>query len=108
MLTTLQQPPEIGELLSFQSFGKLVHRLVHGLPKLQCAVSMFCTPHMLTVDRLEAHAQPITRSLMRIDLTITPDFRWDDAIHPSAESFWILVEDVDGELILFHDQFILK
>ena len=37
-----------------------------------------------------------------------PDFRWDEKIHSGAESFWILVEDVDGEIILFHDTFILR
>lgn len=58
--------------------------------------------------RLQAHVQPITRTLLRIELTITPDFRWDEKIHPSPETFWIIVEDVDGELILFHDQFVLR
>ncbi|GJE96304.1 Sec63-domain-containing protein [Phanerochaete sordida] len=85
-------PPEIGELIGIQNAGKLVHRLVHSFPKLQ----------------LQAQVQPITRSLLRIDLTIIPDFRWDEKIHGGAESFWILVEDVDGEIILFHDQFILR
>ncbi|KIP11835.1 hypothetical protein PHLGIDRAFT_124513 [Phlebiopsis gigantea 11061_1 CR5-6] len=85
-------PPEIGELIGIQNAGKLVHRLVHSFPKLL----------------LQAQVQPITRSLLRIDLTITPDFRWDEKIHGGAESFWILVEDVDGEIILFHDQFILR
>lgn len=52
--------------------------------------------------------QPITRSLLRIDLSITPDFRWDEKIHGGAESFIILVEDVDGEIILNTDTFILR
>lgn len=52
--------------------------------------------------------QPITRSLLRIDLTITPDFRWDEKFHGASELFWILVEDVDGEIIFFHDQFVLR
>ncbi|KAH9911636.1 Sec63 Brl domain-containing protein [Fomitopsis serialis] len=52
--------------------------------------------------------QPITRTLLRIDLTIIPDFRWDEKIHGTAESFWIMVEDVDGEIVLFHDTFILR
>ena len=42
-------------------------------------------------------------TLLRIDLTIVPDFRWDEKIHEAGESFWSLVEDVDGEIILFHD-----
>jgi pre-mRNA-splicing helicase BRR2 len=57
--------------------------------------------------RLQAQVQPITRSLLRIDLSITPDFRWDEKIHGNAETFLILVEDVDGEIILFHDSFVL-
>ncbi|KAF9267488.1 Sec63-domain-containing protein [Marasmius fiardii PR-910] len=84
-------PPEIGELIGIPNAGRLVHRLVHSFPKLQ----------------LQAQVQPITRSLLRIELTIVPDFRWDEKIHGGAETFWILVEDVDGEIILFHDSFIL-
>ncbi|KAH9830081.1 Sec63-domain-containing protein [Rhodofomes roseus] len=85
-------PPEIGELIGIQKAGNLVHRLVHSFPKLQ----------------LQAQVQPITRTLLRIDLTIIPDFRWDEKIHGAAESFWIMVEDVDGEIVLFHDTFILR
>jgi pre-mRNA-splicing helicase BRR2 len=57
---------------------------------------------------LQASVQPVTRSLLRIDLTITADFRWDEKIHGGAESFIILVEDVDGEIILFQDTFVLR
>ena len=41
-------------------------------------------------------------------MTIIPDFRWDEKIHGGAEAFWIIVEDVDGEIILFHDTFVLR
>ncbi|KIJ63099.1 hypothetical protein HYDPIDRAFT_29788 [Hydnomerulius pinastri MD-312] len=85
-------PPEIGELIGIPNAGRLVHRLVHNFPKLQ----------------LQAQVQPITRSLLRIDLSIVPDFRWDEKIHGTAETFLILVEDVDGEIILFHDSFVLR
>ncbi|KAF9003722.1 Sec63-domain-containing protein [Hymenopellis radicata] len=85
-------PPEIGELIGMANAGRLVHRLVHNFPKLQ----------------LSAQVQPITRSLLRIDLSIIPDFQWDEKVHGGAESFLILVEDVDGEVILFHDTFVLR
>lgn len=85
-------PPEIGELIGIPNAGKLVHRLVHNFPKLH----------------LQAQVQPITRSLLRIDLSITPDFRWDEKVHGGAEQFVIMVEDVDGEIILFHDTFVLR
>ena len=58
--------------------------------------------------RLQAQVQPITSTLLRIDLSIVPDFRWDEKIHGLAETFLILVEDVDGEIILFSDTFILR
>lgn len=57
--------------------------------------------------RLTAQVQPITRSLLRIELSVTPDFRWDEKIHGFSESFHIMVEDVDGEVILYHDTFLL-
>ncbi|KAI0062804.1 Sec63-domain-containing protein [Artomyces pyxidatus] len=85
-------PPEIGELLGIPGAGRLVHRLVHNFPKLQ----------------LQAQVQPITRTLLRIDLSIVPDFRWDDLFHGTAETFLIMVEDVDGEIILFSDSFVLR
>ncbi|KAG2058635.1 DNA polymerase theta/eta [Suillus hirtellus] len=85
-------PPEIGELIGIPNAGRLVHRLVHSFPKLQ----------------LQAQVQPITRSLLRIDLSIVPDFRWDEKTHGTAETFLIMVEDVDREIVLFNDSFVLR
>jgi pre-mRNA-splicing helicase BRR2 len=89
--------------------GRLVHRLVHNFPKLQY-VSYYASSfsHLMLLFRLQAQVQPITRSLIRIDLSITADFRWDEKVHGGAEAFHVLVEDVDGEIILFSDMFILR
>ncbi|KAG6377557.1 hypothetical protein JVT61DRAFT_15372 [Boletus reticuloceps] len=38
--------------------------------------------------------------------TISPNYH--EKIHGGAETFFILVEDVDGEIILFHDTFVLR
>lgn len=104
------EPPEIGELIGVPNAGRLVHRLVHSFPKLQYVLASRSHIHFFfthTTPRLQAQVQPITRSLLRIDLSITPDFRWDSKIHNSSESFIITVEDVDGEIILFSDTFVL-
>lgn len=85
-------PQELGELAGMPKAGKQIHKLVHQFPKLE----------------LQVQVQPITRSLLRIELTITPDFMYDEKVLGPAEGFWILVEDVDSEIILFHDSFILK
>ncbi|KAG0354547.1 DEIH-box ATPase [Podila minutissima] len=85
-------PQEIGELVGVPKAGKLLEMYVHQFPKLD----------------LQSHVQPLTRSILKVELTITPDFNWDDKVHGSAEAFWILVEDVDGEMILHQESFILK
>ncbi|KAH8689112.1 putative pre-mRNA splicing helicase [Talaromyces proteolyticus] len=85
-------PPRMGELLGMPKAGRIVCDLVSKFPRLE----------------VQAQVQPMTRSLLRVELTITPNFVWDDSIHGAAESFWVLVEDCDGEEILFHDQFMLR
>ncbi|KFY16944.1 hypothetical protein V491_05161 [Pseudogymnoascus sp. VKM F-3775] len=85
-------PPRMGELLGLPRAGKTVCALVSKFPRLE----------------IQAQVQPMTRSMLRIELSITPKFEWDDEVHGTAESFWIIAEDCDGEEILFHDQFILR
>ena len=85
------EPNEIGELIGIPKAGRLVHRLVHQFPRLE----------------LQAFFQPITRSLLHVHLSITPDFEWDERVHGGALGFHVLVEDVDGELLLFRDYFVL-
>lgn len=85
-------PNEIGELIRVPKLGKTIHKYVHQFPKLE----------------LSTHIQPITRSMLKVELTITPDFQWDDKLHGVSEAFWILVEDVDSETILHHEFFLLK
>ena len=83
---------EIGELIRFPKMGKTLHRLVHQFPRLE----------------LSAHVQPITRSLIKLDLNITPDFQWDEKVHGFVEPFIIIVEDADSENILHHEGFVLS
>ncbi|XP_027343786.1 DExH-box ATP-dependent RNA helicase DExH12 [Abrus precatorius] len=83
---------EIGELIRAPKMGRTLHKFVHQFPKLNLA----------------AHVQPITRTVLRVELMITPDFAWDDRIHGYVEPFWVIVEDNDGEYILHHEYFMLK
>jgi pre-mRNA-splicing helicase BRR2 len=74
------EPHEIGELVRAPKMGKTVFRFIHQIPKLDLSV----------------HVLPITRSTVKVELTITPDFEWDEKVHGHAEAFWILIEDVDS------------
>jgi hypothetical protein len=57
---------------------------------------------------LQAQVQPITRSILKVELNITPDFEFNPEFHGASEQFWVLVEDVDGETIVHHELFVLK
>lgn len=85
-------PAEIGSLIRYPAKGPEIHKFIHQFPKLD----------------LTAHIQPITKTTLNVELTITPDFQYVEKIHGPAESFWIVVEDVDGENILHHESFLLK
>ena len=113
------RPAELGELVRNAQIGRVVHKLVSMVPRLQ----------------LEASIQPLTRGLLRIDLVLTPDFRWDEEQHGFVQPFLITVrpprppfrgggvmcisdglarvrgvqvEDQDSEFILHKEFFYLK
>ncbi|KAJ1664893.1 Pre-mRNA splicing [Coemansia sp. RSA 1813] len=83
---------ELGELVGSPKAGRMLHSLVHLVPRLE----------------VSAHVQPLTRSLLRFELRVTPDFQWNDALHGAAEQFWIWVEDGDGDTLLHSEVFVLK
>lgn len=85
-------PQDLGELVKAPKMGKTLHMLVHQFPKLELNISV----------------QPITRSLLKVELTIIPDFQFDPKVHDYAQLFWVVVEDVDQEHILHHEAFLLK
>ena len=86
------KPSDLGEIVKIPKMGKTLYRFVHMFPKLL----------------LNAHILPVTRSLLKIDLSITPDFEFDSSVHESSMLFWIIVEDVDGEKILHQEPFTLN
>lgn len=83
---------EIGELLRNQRLGRTVHRLLHSLPRLE----------------IDAQVRPISRSMIEIELTLSPDFRFDHNIHGAGEPFWVTVENSDSEVLLHSELFYLR
>lgn len=88
----LQSPGEVGQAIRSEKHGKLVYDLLRRFPKLsiKCAI------------------QPITPSLLRFELEVLPDWVWDEKLHGNAESFLVLLEDTDGEQILYCDSLLIK
>lgn len=64
-----------------------IYKLLRLLPKL----------------KVEASVQPLSRTTLRIELSIIPDFSWDSKHHKFNERFLLLVSDVDKEELLHHE-----
>ncbi|KAI8382525.1 Pre-mRNA-splicing helicase BRR2 [Nakaseomyces glabratus] len=88
----LTKASDVGKVIRNEKYGKLVLDLLQRYPKLE--VSYIC--------------QPITPSLILIQLEILPDFVWDPKIHGFGEIFFVLVEDVSGSSILFSQKIVIK
>ena len=86
---------ELGEISS------LVNNLRMG-PEVVKALERFPTVN------IEVEIAPLNRDVLRIKLWITPEFRWDDRIHGTSESYWIWVENSDTLEIYHSEYFILS
>lgn len=67
--------------------GRDLHRLIHCFPKMN----------------VSAVVQPITRSTLSVELTLTPEFDYDESLYGDVLLFYIIMEDCDAETILHHE-----
>lgn len=84
---------DLGELVGVPKMGRVLHRLLQRFPK---------------IDIVATQVQPITRSILRIELTLVSAFLMDFNIHGPLQLFHLFVEDVNGDTILYHDYFRLR
>ena len=57
----------------------------------RCLFCFFRYVHHFPKLELSVHVQPITRSTLKVELTIAPDFQWDEKIHGNSEVMKIMV-----------------
>nr|XP_046256523.1 activating signal cointegrator 1 complex subunit 3 [Scatophagus argus] len=82
--------------------GHMLHHVNVGLSVKQCV-------HQIPAITMEASIQPITRTVLRVRLIITPDFRWNDQVHGSVgEPWWLWVEDPINDHIYHSEYFLLQ
>lgn len=80
---------EISDMLRNQKFGQIVSRCAFELPQLE----------------IEASLHPITRTVLRIRVTILADFKWNDRVHgKNVQSFWVWIEDPESNFI-YHSEY---
>lgn len=88
----LADPAEVGQAIRMESKGREVYRMIQQFPRFD----------------MSAHFQPISRTLLRVELVIQPRFEWNAEVHGASETFLLVVEDGDGERILYNDTFVLR
>ena len=86
------EPAEIGELVHNRRMGNVLSRLIDNFPTL----------------RVEAEIAPLNKDILRIHLSLYPEFIWNERHHGTSESYWIWAENSDTSEIYHHEYFILN
>lgn len=85
-------PQDLGELVKIPKMGKTLYKFVHMIPKLKLNVNVY----------------PLSRSLLRFEVTSEIDFELNDQVHGRAILFWLFVEDADREHILYSEPIMVR
>nr|XP_043640038.1 DExH-box ATP-dependent RNA helicase DExH14 [Erigeron canadensis] len=85
------QEKEIGAMIRYAPGGRVVKQYLGFFPSIL----------------LTATVSPITRTVLKIDLVLSPDFVWKDRWHGAAQRWWILVEDSENDHIYHSELFTL-
>lgn len=83
------EPKELAFLLNHDKFAREAEKFVRFLPALEMTIQIF----------------PITGSIAKFHIELTPMFTWSDRWHGKAQSYWVWVDD--GERIIHHEHYIL-
>ncbi|EEA19860.1 putative steryl acetyl hydrolase mug81 [Talaromyces marneffei ATCC 18224] len=86
------EPAEIGHLVHNHRMGNTLSKLLDNFPTLT----------------VEAEIAPLNRDVLRIRLSLYPEFTWNDRHHGASEGYWIWVENSDTSEIYHHEYFILS
>lgn len=83
---------ELGIVLYNQKMGDKIKECISYLP----------------VVELETSIHPITRTVLRVKITLTPLFKWNDRLHGTSEPFWLWIEDPSHNHIYHVENFLLQ
>ncbi|KAK9172680.1 U5snrp Brr2 SFII RNA helicase (sec63 and the second part of the RNA) [Cryptosporidium meleagridis] len=96
---------QLGEMLKSSKLGPVLYNLIRKIPRLEISGNIF----------------PIDSKILQVDLVIKSNFIWDNKIHgqsmtgdistdeiSTGETFWILIEDSDGEYLYLSDMIVVR
>ena len=82
-------PKDLAFLLNHDRFAREVEKFVRYLPSMEMTIQIF----------------PITGTVAKFHIELTPTFVWSERWHGRAQSYWVWVDD--GERIMHHEHFVL-
>ncbi|WPK24423.1 hypothetical protein PUMCH_001697 [Australozyma saopauloensis] len=83
---------ELGDLVHNSGMGGRIYSYIHRFPYVTIKAEIF----------------PITTQVVRMLISLIPDFLWDDQFHGKTQFFWVFVEDSEDTKILHVEKFILR
>ncbi|KAG7890659.1 hypothetical protein KL936_001943 [Ogataea polymorpha] len=83
---------ELGDLVHNTKMGPILYRLVGRFPYVLVDAEVF----------------PVTINVMRVHVTIEPDFAWHFETHGNVQIFWLLVEESNKGSVLHFEKFLLS
>ncbi|KAI6657394.1 hypothetical protein LOD99_142 [Oopsacas minuta] len=89
---SLERLEEMGE----QEIGRMIHYQRGGAVVKKCARQFPCL-------KLKSVVQPITRTVLRVRVTILPNFEWNERIHGNSLSWWFWVTDSENDHMYYSE-----
>ncbi|GKY99048.1 hypothetical protein MPSEU_000860500 [Mayamaea pseudoterrestris] len=84
-------PNEVGSLCHWHKGGEKVQSLIRMLPQFE----------------VDCRVLPVTGSILKFHVTLTPTFVWHGRWHGGGQSFWFWIENTESKRIYHHEQFTL-
>lgn len=99
---------DIGHIIRNENKGAAVKKYAHMLPWL--LVEATAQPMTKTfVRRINNEERQITSHVVKVQLKVTPDFRWNDHHHGSkSQAFWLWLQDHDSLHIRHHEHVVFR
>lgn len=84
--------PVLNQILKAGNYGNQILNYVNSLPELE----------------ISCKVQPVTKTVLRVQVTINPAFNWISKYHGEIQSFWLFVEDLNNDLLYYSESFVLR
>ena len=78
---------EVGRIINYQRGGAVVKKCARQFPYLE----------------LNPSVQPITRTVLRVRVTILPKFEWNERIHGNSMSWWFWITDSENDHMYYNE-----